>query len=111
MPRFLIGDAPLPSVPTALLDKPDLAAVAAPIIAGYTAEAPLQKREADLLHTLVAARLCQSAIMSAYSFSQDPTNTYLLVTALPGWKALTKWMAMTPVEMGEVNGAAALIAA
>jgi len=44
--------------------------------------------------------------MSAYSFSQDPGNTYLLVTAMPGWKTLATWMAMGSDAVADINRAA-----
>ena len=59
--------------------------------------------EEIVLHTLVASRLCQSVIMSSYSFSKDPSNTYLLVTAKPGWLALEQLMAMSPDQIAAFN--------
>ena len=86
-----------------MLDKEELLPVVEPMIAGYTKVKPLLPAEQKLLHTLAASRLCQSVIMSAYSFSRDPTNTYLLVTSRPGWVALGKLMAMTPEEIKMFN--------
>ena len=94
----------------ALLDKQDLTAVASNIIRGYTRACPLLKKEACLLHTLAAARLAQSAIMSAYSYAQDPGNEYLLVTALPGWTALKTLMEMDKQAIERFNDAAAITA-
>ena len=84
-------------------DRSSAFEAASRILAGYTAVLPLTPREHGLLHTLVASRLCQSAVMSAYSFAQDPTNTYLLVTAEPGWRVL-EWLAgMSAAEIAAFN--------
>jgi len=36
----------------------------------------------------VSARLCQSLVLGAYSYLQDPGNDYLLSTAAKGWNVL-----------------------
>ena len=41
--------------------------------------------------------------MSAYSYSKDPSNTYLLVTAQPGWAALQKLMDMPASDVAAFN--------
>jgi hypothetical protein len=48
--------------------------------------------------------------MSSYSFSKDPSNTYLLVTAKPGWVALEHLMAMTAEEIAAFNTHASVLA-
>ena len=80
--------------------------IARELIAGYTATTPITREEQSILHTLTCARLCQSVIMSAYSFSQNPNNTYLLVTSAPGWIALQRLMAMDPLDIASFNAAA-----
>ena len=92
----------------ALLEKDDIMPCASSIIATYTQARPLTAVEATLLHTLVASRLCQSVIMSAYSYSQDPGNEYLLVTAKPGWKTLGKLMAMSEAQVTAFNALASV---
>lgn len=87
-----------------MLDKEDLLATAKHIIKGYVAHRPLEDREQRLLHTLTMSRLAQSVIMSAYSFSKDPTNEYLLVTAKPGWRALEQLLAMDEPTIAKFNG-------
>ncbi|EGD75013.1 hypothetical protein PTSG_07237 [Salpingoeca rosetta] len=87
----------------ACLEKSDLQHVASTIGREYQAILPLTPAELSLLHTLTAARLCQSCIMSAYSFSQDPTNTYLLVTAAPGWQALQALVDMDDAQVKAFN--------
>lgn len=45
----------------------------------------------------MAARLCQSLILGAYSIEMDPKNEYILVTSKPGWIMLEEiWK--TPKE-------------
>ncbi|KNC51207.1 uncharacterized protein AMSG_11990 [Thecamonas trahens ATCC 50062] len=69
-----------------------LVAAAHAVYTGYADavadSAPITDLERSLLFTLVRSRLAQSVTMSAYSFSKDPTNEYLLVTARPGWNTL-----------------------
>lgn len=36
----------------------------------------------------IAARLCQSLVLGAYSATLDPTNKYVLVTSQNGWDLL-----------------------
>lgn len=38
----------------------------------------------------VAARLCQSLVLGAYSHSLDPENSYLLTTQERGWDLLQR---------------------
>ena len=45
----------------------------------------------EVLRLCAAARYAQSLVMGAYSHQQDPTNDYLLVTALTGWTNLTNF--------------------
>jgi hydroxylysine kinase len=87
----------------ALLDKEDLVGTAASIIQGYTEHQQLLPAERALLHTLAASRICQSVIMSSYSFSLNPGNTYLLVTAAPGWRALRALADMTASQIDQFN--------
>eukprot|EP00048_Salpingoeca_helianthica_P019023 m.243934 g.243934 ORF g.243934 m.243934 type:complete len:361 (+) comp28921_c0_seq1:35-1117(+) len=92
----------------AVLDQPDVLSVAQCVIESYTEVLPLFREEQSLLHTLTASRLCQSVIMSAYSFSCNPTNTYLLVTSAPGWQALQTLFDMPPDTITRFNGFARL---
>jgi hydroxylysine kinase len=80
--------------------------VAHAVMAGYSSLLPLTLAEQSLLHTLTCARLCQSVVMSSYSFAKNPANTYLLITSAPGWTALGKLVAMDAEEVGRFNGGA-----
>ncbi len=95
------------TTPTALLDKEELLPVAEAIASAFVKLQPLSVAEQRLLHTLTAGRLYQSVIMSAYSYSRDPGNSYLLVTSRPGWQALGKLMSMSDVDIARFNAAAA----
>uniref|UniRef100_A0A6P7GL55 Hydroxylysine kinase n=1 Tax=Diabrotica virgifera virgifera TaxID=50390 RepID=A0A6P7GL55_DIAVI len=58
------------------------------VLAGYTSIMPLSNEEYRLLKVCAAARLCQSLVMGAYAYQQDPSNTYVIVTAAYGWQLL-----------------------
>jgi len=89
-----------------MLEKAEPVTAAASVYAGYCAEFPLTAAEEQCVYVLVACRLAQSVIMSSYSFSQDPTNEYLLVTQQPGWIALETWWSADPDEvMGKLEAA------
>jgi inosine triphosphate pyrophosphatase len=61
---------------------------AAAMLRGYQVVNPLTAMERKHLVLLVACRLACSATLGAYSFQQNPENTYLLLHAEPAWKAL-----------------------
>ncbi|KAF4520752.1 hypothetical protein B566_EDAN007381 [Ephemera danica] len=63
---------------------------AAHTVAGYHAMRPLSDLELSLIQVCVCTRLCQSLVLGAYSYSQDPGNEYVLQTAKSGsgWKVL-----------------------
>jgi len=58
------------------------------LLAGYSKHRTIPQHEWQVLKVCVAARFCQSLVMGAYSYSQDPGNEYLLVTASMGWQRL-----------------------
>ena len=58
------------------------------VLAGYSEHIQLNDTEKELLKTCIAGRFCQSIVMGAYSYSMDPGNEYLLVTAKNGWEPL-----------------------
>ena len=67
------------------------------VLAGYLSHCSLNDTEWDILKTCVAGRFCQSLVMGAYTYSMDPGNEYLLVTAANGWPQLERLWA-TPKE-------------
>ncbi|CAH1163516.1 unnamed protein product [Phaedon cochleariae] len=60
------------------------------VLAGYHSAKRVSENELSLLKVCVAARLCQSLVMGAYSILQDPENTYVLTTAAKGWTILNE---------------------
>lgn len=60
------------------------------VLAGYGTVRPVPDHEREVLKVCVAARLCQSLVLGAYSHAQDPGNEYLLVTQAAGWVLLEK---------------------
>ena len=50
---------------------------------------PLQEIEIEHLYTLICCRLAISCTLGAYSYQQQPENTYLLLHAQPAWDVLT----------------------
>ena len=73
----------------AAIGKTDgLRAASCHLLSGYQMVHPLSDNELDILYYLISGRLCQSCVMSSFSYSLHPTNDYLLVSAGPGWKTL-----------------------
>jgi len=64
------------------------------VVAGYIKHRQLPVLERRLLRVAVAARYAQSLVMGAYSYSQDPGNEYLLITAHTGWQTLAAYWAV-----------------
>ncbi|GLV43483.1 uncharacterized protein CBL_04025 [Carabus blaptoides fortunei] len=60
------------------------------VLAGYSFIQPVPEHEYKLLKVCVAARLCQSLVLGAYSSLQDPNNKYILTTQTTGWTMLRK---------------------
>ncbi|XP_055325804.1 hydroxylysine kinase-like, partial [Sitodiplosis mosellana] len=59
------------------------------VIAGYQQLRLIPQNERNVLTICVAARLCQSLVMGAYTHLLDPENDYLLSSQENGWKMLT----------------------
>jgi len=66
----------------------DVLDVGGHILVGYLRERSLNEVEIDCLKTCIAARFAQSLTLGAYSFSQDPSNPYIMATAKNGWSQL-----------------------
>jgi len=61
------------------------------VLAGYNRWRPIPDKEFQLLKSCIGGRLCQSLVMGAYSYSQNP-DPYVLTTAKRGWPCLeTLW--------------------
>ncbi|MFN0200911.1 MAG: phosphotransferase, partial [Bacteroidia bacterium] len=64
---------------------------AAPILAGYQQQFPLQANELKVLYVCVAMRLLISLTKSAIARQKEPENTYIFVSEKTGWALLEKW--------------------
>ena len=84
-----------------MLNKDDPIDAALHVLQGYLSKTPLKDVEWTVLYWCIAARLATSCTMSAYSYSLDRSNKYLLHTAEPGWAALATLLAMTPKQFLE----------
>ena len=60
------------------------------VLAGYLSQQPLTYVEFDALKVCIAGRYALSLVMGAYSYSLDPGNEYMLVTAKTGWPQLKR---------------------
>lgn len=54
------------------------------------------------LQVCIAARLCQSLVLGAYSHTMDPNNEYLLNSQANGWKMLDKLWPTSAKELDEL---------
>jgi hypothetical protein len=61
---------------------------AASFLRGYNSVCPITAIEKQHLILLIACRLSCSVTLGAYSYQQNPGNTYLLLHAVPAWNAL-----------------------
>ncbi|PCE63985.1 aminotransferase class III-fold pyridoxal phosphate-dependent enzyme [Sediminicola luteus] len=76
----------------ALMDKPDPLEAARAVIKGYHKSFPLEPKELELLHVLVAARLVISVTKSALNKQLEPDNSYHQISERPAWEVLEKWI-------------------
>jgi len=76
-------------------------AAASSFLRGFNSEYPLDPVEKKHLRVLVACRLACSATLGAYSYSQDPSNKYLLLHAEPCWQALEMLWKEVPSQVVE----------
>lgn len=68
----------------------DIMDVGGHVLRGYYEHITLNEAEKQGLVTLVLGRYCQSLVLGAYSYLQDPGNEYLLCSADKGWKQLVE---------------------
>lgn len=76
------------SLQSLVREREDLFAVAASFLQGYTSVLPLEDQEADLLGDLVAGRMIQTILISAWRTRQFPDNDYITGWAEPAWALL-----------------------
>ncbi|XP_046628593.1 hydroxylysine kinase [Neodiprion virginianus] len=58
------------------------------VLRGYQTVRRIPEIERNVLKTCVCGRLCQSLVLGAYSYMNDPGNEYLLSTQKRGWSLL-----------------------
>ena len=68
--------------------RTDLFAVSEAFLAGYASVLPLEEREAALLGDLLAGRMAQTILISAWRMPQYPDNEYIRGWAEPAWALL-----------------------
>ncbi|KAJ8924242.1 hypothetical protein NQ315_007034 [Exocentrus adspersus] len=69
------------------------------VLAGYSSVREVPDEEFRLLKVCIAARLCQSLVMGAYSSLKDPGNSYVLTTAANGWLLLEEMWKVPEAEL------------
>lgn len=60
------------------------------LVTSYCKIVPLSELELSVIPVCMRARLAQSLVLGAYSYSLDPSNEYVLKTASNGWRILRK---------------------
>ncbi|MGH2357307.1 MAG: aminotransferase class III-fold pyridoxal phosphate-dependent enzyme [Candidatus Limnocylindria bacterium] len=68
--------------------KDDLFEVTEAFLAGYTSITPLEAEEADLLGDLLAGRMAQTILISAFRTREYPGNEYIHAWSEPAWDLL-----------------------
>ena len=68
-----------------------------PLIEGYNKVIPLEEKEVEILHYLIALRLSISVCNSANAASEMPDNKYTLVSEIRAWEVLEKWFCLNPL--------------
>jgi 4-aminobutyrate aminotransferase-like enzyme/Ser/Thr protein kinase RdoA (MazF antagonist) len=69
-------------------DRRDIFGVAAEFLQGYASVLPLEAEEVDLLGDLLAGRMVQTILISAWRTRQFPDNAYITGWAEPAWELL-----------------------
>ncbi|HET8778028.1 MAG TPA: aminotransferase class III-fold pyridoxal phosphate-dependent enzyme, partial [Candidatus Limnocylindria bacterium] len=69
-------------------ERDDIFDVARTFLAGYTSVVPLEEVEAELLGDLLAGRMAQTILISAFRTRQYPDNAYIHGWAEPAWVLL-----------------------
>ena len=83
----LVLDVPA-TLQSLVRDREDIFAVAANFLPGYTEVLALERREAELLADLLAGRMAQTILISAWRTRQFPDNAYITGWAEPAWALL-----------------------
>jgi 4-aminobutyrate aminotransferase-like enzyme/Ser/Thr protein kinase RdoA (MazF antagonist) len=102
----LILDVPA-TVQSLVRDRTDLFEVTDAFLAGYASVLPLEAMEAELLGDLLAGRMAQTILISAWRMPQHPDNEYIRGWAGPAWELLEQ---MDDIGLDEVSRRMAAIA-
>jgi 4-aminobutyrate aminotransferase-like enzyme/Ser/Thr protein kinase RdoA (MazF antagonist) len=89
----LVLDVPA-TLQSLVRDRTDLFAVAEAFLAGYASVLPLEGREAALLGDLLAGRMAQTILISAWRMPRYPDNAYIRGWAEPAWALLEQLQAI-----------------
>ncbi|HEX7171203.1 MAG TPA: aminotransferase class III-fold pyridoxal phosphate-dependent enzyme, partial [Candidatus Limnocylindria bacterium] len=95
----LILDVPA-TLQSLLRDRTDLYEVTDAFLAGYASVLPLEPMEAELLADLLAGRMAQTILISAWRMPQHPDNEYIRGWAGPAWELLEQ---MDAIGFDEVS--------
>ena len=102
----LILDVPA-TLQSLVRDREDLFEVTDAFVAGYASVLPLEEAEAQLLGDLLAGRMAQTILISAWRMPQHPDNDYIRGWAGPAWELLEQ---MEAIGFDEVSRRMAAIA-
>jgi 4-aminobutyrate aminotransferase-like enzyme/Ser/Thr protein kinase RdoA (MazF antagonist) len=89
----LVLDIPA-SIQSLVRGRGDLFDVTEAFLAGYASVMPLEDDEADRLSDLLAGRMAQTILISAWRMPQHPDNEYIRGWAQPAWALLEEMQAI-----------------
>ncbi len=82
----------------AMFGQQDPLAAACLVVKGYHRALPLTARELDMLHYLIAGRLCISLTKSSYNASLQSSNEHHFITEDNAWQLLVKLIRINPLR-------------
>ncbi len=83
----LVLDVPA-TLQSLVRDRDDIFDVAAAFLAGFTSVVRLERQEAELLGDLLAGRMAQTILISAWRTQRYPDNAYITGWEAPAWDLL-----------------------
>ncbi|HET6744245.1 MAG TPA: aminotransferase class III-fold pyridoxal phosphate-dependent enzyme [Candidatus Limnocylindria bacterium] len=96
----LVLDVPA-TLQSLVREREDIFAVAADFLPGFTSVQPLEVAEAELLADLLAGRMAQTILISAWRTRQFPDNAYITGWTEPAWALLGQLAAVGMDEAGQ----------
>ncbi len=103
----LVLDVPA-TLQSLVRNRTDIFDVSGAFLAGYTSVVPLERREAELLGDLLAGRMAQTILISAWRTRRYPDNAYITGWEEPAWELLRQMEATGFDEAGERLAALAM---